>query len=96
MNKNKLGRYIPQSLICVGSLIITTATLSISQDRLSSAHAIEQQSIIQSTKQLCQTVPSGKLFARTELFFGLSKPNGTEVQNVEFQQFLDQEVTPSG
>ncbi len=93
MKKNKLGNDIPRSLIYVGGLIVTIATLSISQDRLS-AHTIEQQSITQNTKQLCKSVPAGKLLARTELFFGLSKPNGTEVQNTEFQQFLDREVTP--
>jgi Protein of unknown function (DUF3574) len=93
MKKNKLSTYIPQSLICVGGLMITIATLSISQDRLS-ANSIEQHSIPQNPKHLCKSVPASQLFARTELFFGLSKPNGTEVQNAEFQQFLNREVTP--
>ena len=35
----------------------------------------------------------GQLSARTELFFGLSKPDGT-VSEAEFQQFMDTEVTP--
>ena len=35
----------------------------------------------------------GDLFLRTELFFGLSKPEG-EVTEEEFQQFLAQNITP--
>jgi hypothetical protein len=33
-------------------------------------------------------------FIRTELFFGSERPNQPEVSDVEFKQFLDQEVTP--
>jgi hypothetical protein len=33
-------------------------------------------------------------FIRTELFFGSERPNKPEVSDVEFKQFLDQEVTP--
>jgi Protein of unknown function (DUF3574) len=35
----------------------------------------------------------GDLFLRTELFFGLSKPDG-EVTEEEFQQFLAKHITP--
>ena len=73
--------------------MIAITTLSIAQGRLS-ADSIDQQSIMKSAQQLCKGVPASKLFARTELFFGLRKANGTDVQNVEFQQFLDREVTP--
>ncbi len=93
MKKYKLGKYIPQSLICVAGLMIAISTLSIAQDRLS-AHPTGQPSITQNTQLLCKSVPASQLFARTELFFGLSKPNGTAVQNAEFQQFLNREVTP--
>jgi hypothetical protein len=33
-------------------------------------------------------------FLRTELYFGTSRPNGSVVSEAEFQQFLDQEITP--
>jgi hypothetical protein len=36
----------------------------------------------------------GERFARTELFFGSAKPGGSEVTPEEFQQFLDDEITP--
>jgi hypothetical protein len=93
MRKIKLGNYITQSLICVGGLTIGIATSSIAQDHLS-ADSIEQRSITKHPQQLCSTIPSSKPFARTELFLGLSKPNGVEVNNAEFQRFLDREVTP--
>jgi hypothetical protein len=36
----------------------------------------------------------GEQWARTDLFFGLSKPDGGEVSDQEFKQFLDTVVTP--
>lgn len=36
----------------------------------------------------------GEIWARTELFFGTNKPDGTVVTDEEFKQFLDQEITP--
>lgn len=33
-------------------------------------------------------------FARTELFFGSSKPDGSAVTDAEFGEFLDQVITP--
>lgn len=37
---------------------------------------------------------AGDPFLRTELFFGSAKPDGTVVTEAQFQQFLDQEITP--
>ena len=34
-------------------------------------------------------------FIRTELFFGSERPNKPEVSDVEFKQFLDEQVTPA-
>lgn len=36
----------------------------------------------------------GECFDRTELFFGSAKPDGSVVSETEFQQFLNQEITP--
>jgi hypothetical protein len=36
----------------------------------------------------------GELWARTDLFFGAGKPDGGEVTEEEFKQFLDDVVTP--
>lgn len=41
----------------------------------------------------CKHVLHGELFARTELFFGLSTPGGV-VTEEEFQAFVDSKITP--
>jgi hypothetical protein len=48
-------------------------------------------------QSLCSTMSSGsssRIFAKTELFFGLRKPEGSQVTEIEFQDFLTHEVTP--
>jgi Protein of unknown function (DUF3574) len=44
--------------------------------------------------QLCTRKLQGDIFMRTELFFGLSRPNNSEVTEEEFQHFIDTKVTP--
>jgi hypothetical protein len=93
MRKIEWSNQIAWSLICAGVLTIGISTLSAPQNH-SSTDEIEARSIAKNPQQLCSNLPTGKPFARTELFFGLRKPNGTEVNNAEFQRFLDREVTP--
>jgi Protein of unknown function (DUF3574) len=93
MRKIEWSNYITQSLICAGLLTIGISTFSVSQN-YSSTDEIEPQSITKNPQQLCNNFPAGKPVARTELFFGLRKPNGAEVNNAEFQRFLNREVTP--
>jgi hypothetical protein len=93
MRKIEWSNYITQSLIYAGLLTIGISTLSVSQNH-SSTDAIEQQSITKNPQQLCGSFTAAKPVTRTELFFGLRKSNGTEVNNAEFQRFLDREVTP--
>jgi hypothetical protein len=42
----------------------------------------------------CKALGPGAPFARTELYFGLSKANGATISDAEFGTFIDQEVTP--
>jgi hypothetical protein len=101
MKKVECGDRIVQNLIYVGVLTILILrgyangilTLSVPQNH-SSTDEIEQRSIAKNTQQFCSNIPAAKPVTRTELFFGLRKPNGTEVNNAEFQRFLDREVTP--
>jgi hypothetical protein len=37
---------------------------------------------------------SAEVWARTELYFGTNKPDNTEVTDTQFQNFIDNEVTP--
>ena len=43
-------------------------------------------------EQLCAT--SGKRFHRTELYLGMSTPDGATVSDAEFQRFVDSQVSP--
>lgn len=37
---------------------------------------------------------SGDVMAQTSLYFGLSRPQGTDITSAEWQSFIDREVTP--
>lgn len=43
---------------------------------------------------LCRHRLHGDLFTRTELFFGLSRASGETVSEEQFQEFIDNEITP--
>jgi hypothetical protein len=75
-----------QFLICVGLAIIAVTALPDRQHPPSTD--------TNGRSAVTCSIPSGKPVARTDLFFGLRKPNGIEVNNTEFQRFLDREVTP--
>jgi hypothetical protein len=93
MRKLKWRNYVTQSLICAGLLTIGISTLSIPQNH-STTDEIEPRSIAKNPQQLCSNISAAKPVTRTELFFGLRKPNGMEINHAEFQRFLDREVTP--
>ena len=80
--ENSIVRYF----IGVGIVAIGIATFStdLSRSRTDSI----------APPQICSNIIKAKPFARTELFFGLSKPDSAEVSSAEFQRFLDREVTP--
>jgi Protein of unknown function (DUF3574) len=42
----------------------------------------------------CNEQLRGEVFARTELLFGRSKPDGSVVTDAEWQDFVDQVITP--
>lgn len=42
----------------------------------------------------CENQLQGEVFVRTELFFGLSRQDGPDVTEEEFQHFIDDKVTP--
>ncbi|WP_019498821.1 DUF3574 domain-containing protein [Pseudanabaena sp. PCC 6802] len=63
--------------------------------------ALAQRSLLEpaptneaNSDRTCQSIPSASPFIRTELFFGSLKPNGSEVNDLEFQKFINNEVTP--
>ena len=42
----------------------------------------------------CGTAPAGQRWARSEVFFGLSRPDGTIITATEWQSFVNEVVTP--
>jgi hypothetical protein len=42
----------------------------------------------------CGTNPAGTRWARSEVFFGLSRPGGAAITHVEWQAFVNEVVTP--
>jgi hypothetical protein len=44
--------------------------------------------------QSCGTAHGGVRVSRTEVFLGMSKPDGSTVSDAAFQRFVDAEVTP--
>ncbi|TAK50863.1 MAG: DUF3574 domain-containing protein [Gammaproteobacteria bacterium] len=42
----------------------------------------------------CASVPTGERWVRSEVYFGLSKPDGSLISNAEWQIFMDEVVTP--
>jgi Protein of unknown function (DUF3574) len=78
------------SLILSGFVAIDVSNLGV----IARPSVVETPQGIERNRQICRDLSSGALFARTELFFGLSKANGTKVSDFEFQGFLNREVTP--
>jgi Protein of unknown function (DUF3574) len=86
VNKIVFDRYV----VLAGVIVIGTAIFSAGIDRHIFALANQQNQ----PQQSCINSPSSRPFIRTELFFGLSKPDQAQVTELEFQQFINREVTP--
>lgn len=71
----------------------TTLAVAVFSTPWSLAHADQSASEKRLHYGVCAQTPGGKLFQRTELFFGLSRPGGV-VAEEEFQDFVDTVVTP--
>jgi Protein of unknown function (DUF3574) len=73
------------AIVCAGS-ILSHAQVP--------ADAIKTQQTNATMRGACTNRDDGQLFARTELFFGRAKPNGSIVTDEEFRGFLDEIITP--
>jgi hypothetical protein len=60
----------------------------------SSPDLYAQSTQAENQSEFCGNQLHGEVFARTELFFGLSKPDRSTVTEAELKTFIDQEVTP--
>lgn len=80
----------PTSFLVAGIALVlaltATATASLAQESAAQPSAEK--------RTFCSEVLHGELWARTELYFGLSRSDGPDVTDEEFEEFLDTVVTP--
>lgn len=81
---NSLSRFCTLFILCVVFASAATHARDTDSQRLAPAH---------NERMLCKQTRA-TLFARTELFFGLSRTGGPDVSEAEFQIFVDTKVTP--
>lgn len=88
-------RYI-RNLVALGFVLgCTLPTIAYAQQKTEVLSQIPStESNAQTRNRQCGNLLFGEFFARTELFFGLSKSDGSEVSNKEFQGFINTQVTP--
>lgn len=94
-NEHSLTSALKQNWLLAG---LTAISLSVGYaDRLlpvlAKQPSTEATPTASALSQFCKGLPSRQVFVRTELFFGRGKSDGSEVTELEFQQFLDREVT---
>jgi hypothetical protein len=73
------------------TLIFACALASIGCVADPALHHGSVETLISGVKPPCRV---GELFARTDLFFGRAKPDGSEVTDEEWERFLNRTVTP--
>jgi hypothetical protein len=92
--RHKLPQSLMRNSLFTGVVLISGLVLhSYANPLFSTTSSLDEVLEMSSQDYRCQGMAGGKLAVRTELFFGLSKPTGL-ITDSEFQQFLDQEVTP--
>ncbi len=80
------ARYAVIVISLIASLSLNSARAQELASQLAGSEALSEW-------RFCKHRLHGKMYARTELLFGLSKPDGV-VTEEEFQDFIDTEVTP--
>jgi hypothetical protein len=78
----------------IGSFLIMACAASILSTRLEPAAIIPVQQGNAVIRGGCIDTDQGALLARTELYFGRGKPDGSTVTDDEFRTFLDDIITP--
>ena len=55
---------------------------------------VRRADAVWSERKICERLINGEIFARTELLFGLSRSNGPDITEEEFQASIVLQVTP--
>ena len=88
----KMGTDVSRKLI--GWVLAITCALTILSPAQGPADIVNAQQRNTEIRGGCTNRDNGQLFARTELFFGRAKPDGSMVTDEEFRGFLDEIITP--
>ena len=78
----------------IGWILAVTCVVSILWHVQGPAPIVNAQQRNAEIRGACTNRDNGRLFARTELFFGRAKPDGSMVTDEEFHSFLDEIITP--
>lgn len=78
----------------IGWILVIACAGSILSRSLEPAAAISTQQGNDVIRSGCINKDQGQLLARTELYFGRGKPDGSMVTDDEFRAFLDDIITP--
>jgi len=87
-----MGTDVSRKLI--GWVLAITCAVSIISHAQGPAGIVDAQQRNAEIREGCTKRDNGRLFARTELFFGRAKPDGPMVTDEEFHSFLDEIITP--
>jgi Protein of unknown function (DUF3574) len=80
---------------CIVSLLATlSAVHAPSANAISQSNPSTQPDRFFNEQFICSKVLEGEMFMRTELVFGMSRANGPDITEAEFQSFVDDQVTP--
>lgn len=75
-------------------LLSSIATFPWAADATSPVDARATTPWIRSEQLRCTAVLNGSIFMRTELVFGMSRNAGPDITETEFQNFIDNQITP--
>ena len=78
----------------IGWILVVVCAGTILSRALDHTDAIPAQQTKAVILEGCTDRERGRPFARTELFFGKAKPDGSMVTDEEFRAFLDEVITP--
>jgi len=73
------------------ALVMGCATLS---QHAGNQQASDASTPLRAASSACSAVPGATLWVRTELYFGMQKPDNSFTSNDEYQRFVDEKVTP--
>ena len=86
-----MKKYLTRKIVAVVLVLTWACSPALAQMPFGLA---ENPQLFAPLKEAARGRPIGELWARTDLFFGTQKPDGSAVSDEEFKRFLDNVITP--